>query len=385
VATRALTARSNVPTGLSVSTQAVLPYVLGFLAAAGVTELLLLRTLSRVAVHIPKEGAVLLAYQVLTGVGSFAFNLATILAVAAVALYLLPQRERRLGAWRLLAMGPLALLLTWSVVLPLLRAADGSASSGTTDAAAKLAFGVAFALAVVGLAVPYALRRGAPLSRRAAVSLLAAAYLCAEYYALSYAAQGLRGAGGAPPLAFQILTAGEVLVVAGAGALFIAWGVGGGAVGAAGRSPAGDSRPPPKGGGMDWAFHAPAFTLGSRPNRLRLAVPTALSLLLLAGYLANGSTSAILSLWTEGLTLYLPFPLYLAAFWLYGWTVVACFQRRDGFAVGCALLLLFVGGYVLELTYQHLLAALALLVLTQAEATADEPDASPIYWTSTRT
>ena len=103
------------------------------------------------------------------------------------------------------------------------------------------------------------------------------------------------------------------------------------------------------------------------PNRLRLAVPTALSLLLLASYLANGSTSAILSLWTEGLTLYLPFPLYLAAFWLYAWTVVGCFQRRDGFAVGCALLLLFVGGYALELTYQHLLAALALLVLTQPE------------------
>ena len=319
MATRVLTARSSVLGGLSASAEAVLPYALGFLTAAGVTELLLLRTLSRVAVHIPKQGLVLSLYQQLTGVGSFAFDLATILAVVvlALALYALMRRERWQDSGHLPAMGALAPLLAWGVLFPLLRSAGGPA--GGPDDAAKLAFGLAFSLAVVGLALPYALSRQARPARRIAVGLVAAAYLCGQYYTVSYAAIGLLNAGGPPAVASQVLTLGEVLVVVSAGAIFAAWGAG-------------------------------TSTGGRSCARLRLAIPTALSLLLLASYLANGSTSAILSLWTEGLTLYLPFPLYLAAFWLYGWTVVASFQRRDGFAVGCALLLLFVGGYALELT-----------------------------------
>lgn len=336
MATRVLTARSGALSGLSASAEAVLPYALGFLTAAGVTELLLLRTLSRVAVHVPKQGLVLSLYQLLTGVGSFAFDLATVLAVVvlALALYALMRRERWQDGGHLPAMGALALLLVWSVLFPLLRSAGGSVDGGGPDDAAKLAFGLAFSLAVVGLALPYALSRQATPARRIAVGLVAAAYLCGQYYTVSYAAIGLLNAGGPPALASQVLTLGEVLVVAGAVAIFAAWGA--------------------------------STPTGSRSGvRLRLAVPTVLSLLLLTSYLANGSTSAILSLWTEGLTLYLPFPLYLAAFWLYGWTVVASFQRRDGFTAGCALLLLFVGGYVLELTYQHLLAAIALVVLTR--------------------
>ena len=334
MATRVLTARDSVFGGFSASAEAVLPYALGFLTVAGVTELLLLRTLSRVAVHIPKQGLVLSPYQLLTGVGSFAFDLATILAlvVLALALYALMRRERWQDSGHLLAVSGLALLLAWGVLFPLLRSAGGPA--GGPDDAAKLAFGLAFSLVVVGLVLPYTLSRRATPARRIAVGLVAAAYLCGQYYTVSYAAIGLLNAGGPPALASQVLTLGEVLVVVSAGAIFAAWGAG-----------------------------TPA---GSRSGaRLRLAIPTAFSLLLLTSYLANGSTSAILSLWTEGLTLYLPFPLYLAAFWLFGWTVVASFQRRDGFAIGCALLLLFVGGYALELTYQHLLGAIALVVLTR--------------------
>jgi len=359
VTTRALTARRDVLSGLSAPAEGLLPYALGFLAAAGMAELLLLRTLSRVAVHIPKEGLVLSVYRALTGVGSFAFNLATILAVVALALALLQlaRQQHRADPWQIVGAGALALLLAWSVLLPLLR----STGEGS-DEAAKLAFGLVFSVAVVALALPHFLSRRKPLARRAAVALVGAVALCAQYYTLSYAASGLLGTGGPPPLASEFLALGEVLVVASAGAIFAAWGA---------------TRRPgflawPHGGRRGWK--APATGLLNSPNRLGLAVPTALSLLLLASYLTNGSTSAILSLWTEGLTLYLPFPVYLAAFWLYASTVVARFQRRDGFAVGCALLLLFVGGYALELTYQHLLAALALLVLTQDRSTDTKTD-----------
>lgn len=359
MATRVLTTRSSVLGDLSTSAEALLPYALGFLAAAGVAELLLLRTLSRVAVHIPKEGPVLSAYQTLTGIGSFAFDLATILAVITLALALfMMRRERRRDGGFLLAMGALTLLLAWSVLFPLFRATSGS-GGGSPDGLARLAFGLAFSLAVVGLALPYVLSRRVTPAQRAAAGLVAAAYLCSQYYGVSYAATGLLSASGPPFLASQVLALGEVLVVAGAVAIFTAWGPS--------RGPgfqAGPNRARRGWKALATALCEGGFNLGSRSSRLCLAIATALSLLFLAGYLANGSTSAILSLWTAGLTLYLPFPLYLAAFWLYGWTVVAAFQRRGGFPLGCALLLLFVGGYALELTYQHLLAAIALVVFT---------------------
>ncbi len=161
--TRALTARRSVLSGIATSAEDLLPYALGFLAAAGVAELLLLRTLSRVAVHIPKEGLVLSAYQALTRIGSFAFNMATILAVVALglALLVLLSGQRRSEGFRAPVAGALTLLLTWSVLLPLLR----SAGEGS-DEAAKLAFGLVFSVAVAALALPYVLSKRTPLAQR---------------------------------------------------------------------------------------------------------------------------------------------------------------------------------------------------------------------------
>ena len=329
MATNAVLASRRASRPLLPEPTSLLPYLLAALAAAGLGELFFLRTLSRVGVHIPKEGAVLTAYDLLTSFGSLLFNLASVLAVVAV-LAVFPLLLRSSSPRRWAAVGGLTLLVAWSLTLPFLG----------SDDLAQMAFGLAFSAVVLLLAVPYIAGGRAPVARRAAVGLAAGAYLCGQYYALSYAGYRLLGADGLPPLATQALGLGELLVVLAASAFYRGWGR---------RQDAPDYGPP----------------------RLHIVLPTILSLALLASYAANGSTSAILSLWTEGLTLYLPFPLYLAAFWLFASVVISCLQRRSALAVGCALLLLFVAGFALELTYQHLLAALALTLLVAAPPAGD--------------
>src|SRR4030065_299157 len=56
--------------------------VLAILPVAALTELLLIRTFYRVGIHIPREGAFRSVHGVLTHVGSFAFNLSSVLVLA---------------------------------------------------------------------------------------------------------------------------------------------------------------------------------------------------------------------------------------------------------------------------------------------------------------
>ncbi|MDP2950486.1 MAG: hypothetical protein Q8P22_13245 [Chloroflexota bacterium] len=306
--------------------------ILAALVAAGLTELLLLRMLSRVGVHIPKEGLVLEGYSLLTSLGSFAFNVATVLApLSLVALTYLLTRSARVGpaALGIATLSGLLALLFWSLVLPLVG----------TGPEANIAFGMTSAGLLVLLAAPYWTNGEVALARRIAVGLMVAAFLCSAYYTLSNTAYHLLGWTGSPPYGLPILGLGEALVVATGFAVFWAWG--------------------------SWRW-----LKEWRAHKMLLALPSIVAILLLGSYLANGSTSAILALWTTGLTLYLPLPLYLASFWLYLVTVSGCLGGGQRTYEGWALLLLLVAGYNLELTYQHLLAVVAVLVLTRGAALA---------------
>ncbi len=68
-----------------------------------------------------------------------------------------------------------------------------------------------------------------------------------------------------------------------------------------------------------------------------------LLVLTLAG-LSPASTMAILALWTTGLSLFLPFPVYRVALGLYLLTLVACLRSGDGFWIGAGLLLVLLAG-----------------------------------------
>lgn len=77
--------------------------VLALLPAVALAEVVLIRTFYRVGIYIPKEGPFRGVYRALTAVGSFSFNLSTVLAVVALALlaWTAAFRGRRTVAWAL--------------------------------------------------------------------------------------------------------------------------------------------------------------------------------------------------------------------------------------------------------------------------------------------
>ncbi|MDO8616039.1 MAG: hypothetical protein Q7T33_09950 [Dehalococcoidia bacterium] len=331
-----------------VDAAALAPYALWLLLGAGVTELLLFRTLSRVGVHVPKHGAVLGVYDALVQVGSFAFNVSTLTAYLAAGLLAYSAYRSATGRQPLAAAGALLVLTLAGVSLLLSFAGGGPAT--------RFAFGSAAVVAMLLLA-GQAWRGRSPSGegplRAAIVTLAVLAYAAAQYHTLANHAYGALGIVSAPPGTRTALEAGELLVLLNAGAVFWAWsGV------RAGRR---------------W-----------RPGALQVIMPALLVLTFLGGYFGrqDSSTTAILSLWTLGLTLYLPLPLYTLALGLYACAWAGCLSRarRDPATMGdvIALGLLPVAGLTLDTTYQVLVALVALLLLAAPHA-ADAREVNAAY------
>jgi hypothetical protein len=162
--------------------------------------------------------------------------------------------------------------------------------------------------------------------------LVAAAYLSYQYYVLSYLFYRILDYGAVPPLTIEVLRLGEALAVVAAAAAFWAWGL-------------------PR-----WRWVGKAGLA---------AVAAVLLALTLAG-LSPASTMAILALWTTGLSLFLPFPVYLLALALYLLTLVACWRSGDAFWTAAGLLLVLLAGYMAESTYHHLLLLVGVALLLGA-------------------
>jgi len=80
--------------------------------------------------------------------------------------------------------------------------------------------------------------------------------------------------------------------------------------------------------------------------------------------------TGVFTIWSVGFTLYLPWPLYAMSLALFLHALGTCFARLpwpdSSYArpdVGMGLLFLLYAGFYLQLTYQHLLAILAILLL----------------------
>ncbi len=292
------------------------------LLTAVLAETLLLRLVTRVGVHVPKGEGVADAFQAASFLGSLAFNFASLLAIVLAVLILaamVRQMDSSLGRVTLAGLS-LAML-------------SGLALSLVMDApAADALFGVAIALLVGAVGLGLVGRQGSSLSVRLALALVVAAYLSYQYYVLAHLFYRILDYGAVPPLSITVLRLGEAQAVAAAAAAFWAWGL-------------------PR---LRW--------LGTAGLA---AVAAALLALTLAG-LSPVSTMAILALWTTGLSLFLPFPVYLVALALYLLTVVACWRSDDGFWTAAGLLLVLLAGYMPEATYQHLLILLGVAFLSRA-------------------
>lgn len=312
------------------SAAALAPYVLWPLLVAGLSELVLFRTLSRVGVHIPKQGIVLHVYDVLVQAGSYAFNVSTIAVVLAVSVVVYGAMRGELGRRPLLTMLAPALAAFVGVSVLFAFVEEGPE--------ARLVYGLMSAAIMLVLAgEACADRRAAPL-RCAVVVVTVLAYMGAQYHVLAAQAYQVAGLNSSPPVTMPALEVAEVLVLVNAFLIF-------------------------------WGWSGVRLRRGARPTPLQLGVAGLLVLIFLGSYYGrpDASTAAILSLWSLGLTLYLPVPLYALALGLYGATLVRCLAqaRRDERPPydAVALGLLPVAGLTLELTYQHLLAILVVSLL----------------------
>jgi hypothetical protein len=87
------------------------------------------------------------------------------------------------------------------------------------------------------------------------------------------------------------------------------------------------------------------------------------ALLFISVYLATPTMTGILAVWSSGVTLYLPWPLYGISLWLAGVTFLTVHKTEE--QIGWAILLLAAGGFTPQLSAQANLSLLALWLLTE--------------------
>lgn len=288
-----------------------------WLALAALLDWLLTRTLTRSAIFMPKAPLVIGLYQAIGIVGQIVATLSALLALTALAWH----------AWRsggrfgsgLLAASLLLLSLAFVVVPP----------AGWLAVTYQ-----GLLLGAIALTGRQMLGSGLSRDQKIAGCLAALALALSALYQVIPALYAALRWPGPPPLAVWLFDAGELIVVACPAALWRAYGRGAG-----------------------------------RGVWLLAAVPA----LVFAGLrLTNPALTGILAIWSTGLTLYLPWPLYALSLWLAGVTVLASLRRGEW--AGWAVLMLMAGGYAPQLSTQAFLGLIALWLLAAPKARPGLPD-----------
>lgn len=285
-----------------------------WLVAAALADWLITRTLTRLAIHMPKSPPILAAYQVLTWVGQWASTLAGLLALI-VAAWLVRHHLRRAPALALVLLGVIALNLLFLVIPP----------SGWLAVAGHGL--VIIAVVMMGCA---AWREMGVLKQRLAWAAPALALIAGALHQLGPALLRALRQPGPPPLAIALFNFGELLVVI---TPLIVW----------------------------WAF------VGERGETKSPGLAYVWAALPAAAFITarilDPAMTGILAIWSVGLTLYLPWPLYAVSLWLAGASILLLWRNAP--TVGGALLLLAAGGYAPQLSHQLFLNLIGLWLLTQ--------------------
>lgn len=292
------------------------PDLLRWLALAALAEWLIGRSLTRAAIYIPKSAQVLAAFRGLTLAGQLALSLASLLAL--VTLVAIAFRGRRNLALSTLLSALVAASLV-SMVVPL----------GGWGA---LLYHTAMLL-VVGLLVKFHLDGVAARHERWAVVVTALALGAAHLYLLLPPAGEALGLAGATSSAIPFFAAGELLFVLTPLALWWAFG-----------------RSAPR-----WAWVVGGLAAAGFIG-MRLSQP---------------AMAGILAMWSSGLSLYLPWPLYAISLAIAVVTVVAGVRARH--PVGWATILFVAAGNAPQLSTQAFYGVIALWALVSSEALAASP------------
>lgn len=292
-----------------------LPPLFRWLAGAALAEWLIARTFTRSAIYMPKTPVVIAVYQSLSLVGQFALSLASLLALSALGW--IAWRE-----WRTHASPVLPVLIVGQIVFSL--AFLLAAPVGWWALASQL-LGIALLLS---LAIRL-WQSQVSIGVRAAGLVAALALLAGRLHRFAPALYTAMQWPGPSSISDVIFAMGELFVVAGAIALWCAYG-----------------------------------RAASRGQWLLAALPAAGFVVL---RVTNPAMTGILSIWSIGLTLFLPWPLYAVGLWLAGVAAISALRRDH--PAGWAILLLAAGGYAPQLSTHAFLGLIALWLLSgQAES-----------------
>ncbi len=294
-----------------------IPVLIKWLVLAAVADWSVGRTLTRMAIYMPKSPPILLVYQGLSWLGQFAAVFSGLLALGTLCWIAVNdfQRRREPVVW-----------VSCSILFIL------SISNLIIAPLGWLLLSYHFCMLVLLVALTRrAWQTGSHLPGKIAGLLAGTTLVMSQLYQTIPAISVSAHLPASPAWMAAFFNAGELMVVM---SVILLWFVHGQR--ASGR------------------LAKKAWLGGALPAAIFIAMR-----------LANPAMAGILAIWSTGLSLYLPWPLYALALWLAGVTVITTVQR--GNPAGWALLLLAAGGYAPQFNIQAFFGIVALWLLSSDE------------------
>jgi hypothetical protein len=297
-----------------------LPPFIYWLTFAALADWLIMRTVTRSAIFMPKTPAMITIYEVLNVIGQFAGTLSSLLVLGALGWI----------AWRSVQTGvPFVPSFVWLSLILFSVLFLVIPPTGWLLVAYDLML-----LLAVGIVIRRIARE--PAGKRIAGALPALALLIGGIYQIVPAVYEVMVWPGPPHFTNALFSLGELLIVLSPVAWWWVYGR-----------------------GAWWKTWAVA------------GIP---ALLFTGMMLGSPSMTGTIAIWSIGLTLYLPWPVYTVSLWLASTTVLVAL--RKGEPAGYVILLLAAAGYAPQLSTHLLLGPVALWLLT-APAAALAANAQP--------
>lgn len=296
------------------------PIFFRWLTIAALFDWLIGRTFARSAIFMPKTPLMITAYQALGTIGQVVFTLTSLLTL--LGMVWIAWHERRNIVFSLLLLASVVFSLVFVFVMP-----DGW----------WVVFDRLLLVAIVTVLIGRLWR--APFDRRWKIALtvpMLAVWLGAMYQVLPALAQALHWPE-APALGRTLFNVGEALV----------------------------------------ALTPIGLWLLLRPQaRTRVYVLAAVPAILFSiMHLVAPAMLGVMAIWSIGLTLYVPWPIYALSMWL-GIIVVVNTLKHDQ-AIGWALLLLLSAGYAPQVSVQVFISVIALWMMLRSQPVAQTKQVEP--------
>ncbi|MEE8400581.1 MAG: hypothetical protein V3R86_00295 [Candidatus Hydrothermarchaeaceae archaeon] len=281
-------------------------------------ELVFNRIFSRAAVFIPKDGYLVSLYNLLSSFGIIIFNLSSIFLLLVLFL-IIDSKLQRPNRTNIALSSLLLFLIILSIAFIFIPPTAGL----------SLIYNLASLASILLITTQLYASSGKKIEKLTIITL-SVFYLCSYYYRLSHISYQLLGITSAPTLSVETFNFGEFLVLPLSVLIFATY----------------------------------SGVLNGRDLNWKMAIlPTIFAAIFVASNLMNSEMTAIFSIWSLGFTLFLPYPLYAIAIWLFSFTLIKLISQ--GQSRGYGLAFIFIAGYAFWLSYHNLLLLLGLLLLSE--------------------